>query len=303
MAEQSRNNIASGENIFRWQKIALKLHEYQIEEAWKRLTDAGFRPLLIKGWAAAQYYDEPAERSFNDLDIAFAADEFEQAESFLKEKAEDLTIDLHKELKHLDTQPFNYLYLNSQLIRCGKTDVRVLCREDHLRILCVHWLIDGGAKKDKLRDIYYAVENRPADFDWEKCLNVVSLIRQRWILYTIGLAHRYLGLAISDLPFADELKQIPEWLIKAVEKEWQSDTFIIPLHLVLKDWKTFRKQIAKRIPPNPIQATVEMEGDFDKYPRLFYQIGSVFFRSLPSVKRVFKSSMVMSSENEQKSSE
>jgi len=272
----------------RWQKIKLRVHEYQLEEAWKRLTDAGFKPLLIKGWSAAQYYDEPSERRFNDLDLAFAPEDFKSVEVFLEKEVKSLTIDTHNGLKHLDTQSFEKLFANSRIVKCGKTDIRVLSQEDHLRVLCVHWLIDGGAKKDKLWDIYYAVKNRPSDFDWDECLSVVSQVRQRWIICTIGLTHKYLGLDVSDTPIAESIKDLPEWLIKAVEKEWESDTVIVPLHFLLNDWKSFIKQLKKRIPPNPIQATVEMEGDFDKYPRFVYQIKNFFYRTFPFISRILK---------------
>lgn len=280
------NGFVIEQDLLRWRKLALKIHEHQIEEAWRRMTDAGFKPLLIKGWSAALYYDEPVERGFNDLDLALAPVEYGRAEAFLRTITQNLTIDLHSGLKHLDTQPFERLYANSQTVRCGKTDVRVLCREDHLRVLCVHWLVDGGAKKDKLQDIYYAVKNRPVDFDWDKCLSVVSPVRRRWIVCTIGLAHKYLGLDVSGTPFAESIEQLPEWLLKALEKEWQSDTVIVPLHLLIRDPKNFWKQIKKRMPPNPIQATVEMEGSFDDGRQIFYQIGNILQRLMPSVKRI-----------------
>ncbi len=280
------DNLAAERNLLRLKYLEYKVHEHRIEEAWKRFENAGFKPLLIKGWAAAQYYDTPSDRLFTDVDIVVSPEDYHRAETFLEEFPVAATIDLHRGTRHLDTTPFEYLYQNSQIKRCGKTDVRVLCREDHLRVLCVHWLNDGGAKKDKLRDIYYAVKNRPADFDWDKCLNVVSRTRRKWILCTIGLAATYLGLDVSELPFAERVQEIPGWLIKAVEKEWRSGVAITPLHFLLHDRKKLWQQIKKRIPPNPVQATVEMEGEFDNQPRIFYQIGDLLYRLPPSVRRI-----------------
>ena len=178
----------SEKDLWRIKILNYKVHENLIEEAWKRFESAGFKPLLIKGWAAAQYYDKPFERQFNDLDLAFEPEEFNRAVKFRQELPSKTAIDLHRGMRHLDKLSFDLLYARSVTVKCGSTDIRVLRREDHLRIICVHWLIDGGAKKDKLWDIYYAVKNRPADFDWAVCLDVVSSTRRLWIICTIGLA-------------------------------------------------------------------------------------------------------------------
>ena len=93
---------------------------------------------------------------------------------------------------------------------------------------------------------------------------------------------------VSATPIEEGVKKLPKWLIKAVEQEWESDTLMVPIHFVLKNGGDLWRQIKKRFPPNPIQATVEMEGEFDERTRIFYQIGSFFLRLLPSIKRVFK---------------
>ena len=266
----------------------MRLYETRISEAVSFLLQNDLEPILIKGWLAAKNYPQLYQRQFNDIDLIIQPSKFEKALICLKEYKENYLIDLHKGVRHLDSLSYENLYENSRLVKCGETVIRVLRQEDHLRVLCVHWLTDGGENKERLWDIYYAVANRPKDFDWNRCLNVVSEKRRKWIVYTIGLAHKYLGLDVSDTPIAAEIGDFPKWLIETLEKEWKSDERLIPLHQCLHDKKKLFKQIKKRIPPNPIQATIEMEGDFDNKPRVFYQIGDIFLRLRPSITRLIK---------------
>ena len=144
---------------------------------------------------------------------------------------------------------------------------------------------DGGAYRERLWDIFYAVENRAESFDWEKCLQVVNEKRRYWIICAIGLAHQYLDLKIDDTPFAGEIQNLPKWLIKAVEKEWADEVRLQPIQYYWHNKKQFWQQIKKRIPPNPIQATIELEGYFDKRPRFIYQFGDIFYRIYTSYQR------------------
>ena len=288
MTIQLKTRLFLEEDTLRLKILFYKVHEHRISKVWSRFEKANFKLLLIKGWSAAQIWQEPIERCFNDIDLVIKPADYEKAVGFLKTFKENTAIDLHCGARQLDTLSFEELYSNSRLIKCGETEIRVLRPEDHLRVLCVHWLIDGGAKRDKLWDVYYAVENRPADFDWERCLNVVSETRRKWIVCTIGLAQKYLGLNLDDTPLASENIEIPDWLIKALEKEWESGVFLRPLHYCLGDKKELWRQIKKRVPPNPIQATIDMEGEFDDSSRLKYQVGDIFFRLKPSLRRIFK---------------
>lgn len=266
--------------------LKYKVQEQRLEKVWRQFEEAGFQPILIKGWAAALKYPNPAERLYSDVDLVFEPEEFDKAQDFVAKNTFDLAIDLHKGARHLDSLKFNQLYANSVVKPCGQVGIRVLSEEDHLRILSVHWLNDGGGYKNRLWDIYHAVNNRQNGFDWGKCLDVVNPKRRHWIICAIGLAHHYLELKVDDLPFENEFKDIPKWVFRALEKEWADDVRLMPIHFYLKDKKQLWKQIKKRIPPNPIQATIEVNGAFDNTPRIFYQVADIFKRFVPSWKRI-----------------
>lgn len=271
------------QNDQKWLMLRRKVQEQEIL-AFINHVDKSIEYVLIKGWAASLYYDRPFERVSSDIDIAVNPDQYDVFAEWVAESK--MNIDLHKGLRHLDTVDWKVLYSNSILEQIDDVPVRVLRAEDHLRVLAVHWLTDGGAYKQKLLDIYYLIKNRSAEFDWEQSLNVVSEIRKRWILITIGLAHKYFALDIDDLEFSARAREIPQWIFNTLEKEWSSDLRLQPIHRVLDNPRIFLKQLLKRFPPNAIQCAVECEGDFDKGKVYLFQIKSVLNRIVPSVLRI-----------------
>ncbi len=274
---------------FRWYLLEKKKLEGTIITALNIFRDNGIEPILIKGWAAARNYPYGKPRFCWDIDLAVSSVDFQQAEHLIKEPGSKVKgVDLHREVRHLDTLDWKTLFSNSEVVETDAGSIRVLAAEDHLRVLCAHWLTNGGENRDRLWDIVYAVENRPADFDWGRCLDVVSADRRSWITATIGLAHKYLGLKIEGLPFVDEVKDLPSWLTRCVESGWSSDTKLRGLDESITMPTLFLRQIGKRLPPNPIQATVNCEGRFDHASRIPYQIRDVLGRSGPSVRRLVK---------------
>ena len=273
----------------RWGLIKSKATAARACLVFTLFREKGIEPILIKGLAAARSYPEGQFRDSVDMDIAVAALDFDIAKHVVESNAaKGLAIDLHRELRHLDTVDWTNLVANSALIDFDSGTIRVLSPEDHLRVLCVHWLTDGGANKDRLWDIYYAVTNREPDFDWDRFLNVVDQKRRRWLICTLGLAQRYLDLDLTGTPIEREVMDIPAWLINAVEKEWSSDTPLWPLFSSIHDRKLFIAQIKKRLPPNPVTATVLVNGSFDAKTRFFYQIGTIFVRIGPSIVNITK---------------
>ena len=285
MESGGQDDLNQNEVIERFRILEFKVKELHLEKIWNEFEAAGFQPILIKGWAAARVYPEPFRRQYTDVDLVIAPDRYREALKFSREMAQKLPVDLHEGPRHLDDFSFEELYAGTVTEKCGSARIRMLRPEDHLRVLCVHWLTDGGAYREKLWDIYYAVDRRPSNFDWGRLLDKTSLRRRRWIVCTIGLAHKYLGLDIKDTPVAVEAKNLPGWLTRTVESEWASEIKLIPLDMCRKDRKTFWQQLKKRIPPNPIHATVMEEGEFDKKFRFHYQIKNMVRRLVPFLKK------------------
>jgi hypothetical protein len=270
----------------RWQSLYSRKLEVEAIEAFRFFRERNIEPILIKGWAAARNYPALVLRFYSDIDLAVAADDYERSNQVLRsDDGRHVAVDLHRELRHLDTKPWDAIFRDSELVELDGQFLRIPCAEDHLRIMAVHWLNDGGAPKERLWDIYYAVANRPESFDWDVCLGPASE-RRGWVVAAIGLAHRYLDLCIDDLPFKDEARALPEWLTKTVEAEWRSGVPLRPLHLCLRDPAELVRQILKRVPPNALQATIEMEGDIVRGSRLWYQLGCTKKRAMPSIRRL-----------------
>ncbi|MFZ1701104.1 MAG: nucleotidyltransferase family protein [Pyrinomonadaceae bacterium] len=272
---------------FRWNLLQKRTQEINAVRAVTLFRENAIEPILIKGISAGRYYPADRPRISIDVDLAVASGQFDAALAVARSKeANGLAIDLHNELRHLDTLAWDDLFDRSELTAVDKGEIRMLCAEDALRVLCLHWLTDGGANRERLWDIFYAVANRDADFDWDRLLNVVSPTRRRWIVCTLGLAAKYLGLDLTESPVAADALDLPKWLIETVEQEWASKTKFEPLEVAITDRKRLLKQLGRRLRPNPIWATIQAEGSFDAKTRVFYQIANIFRRTAPSFRRV-----------------
>ncbi len=267
----------------RWNIIYQAAQEEKIKTLFKLFRENGIEPILIKGWSVSRYFPAHISRLAMDIDLSFDRESYLTARQV--SKTTKINVDLHNELRHLETVAYTDLYEHSQSIELNNGgQIRVLCPEDSLRVICVHWLNDGGIKKDRLWDIYYCVKNRPSNFNWERCLNTVSPKRRKWILTAIAVAHHYLQLPLDDVPFIDEINQpdfIPNWIHRTLENEWKSEITLAPLISVWKHPTKLLQQIKKRIPPNAIQAVIETESAFENSSPLFIQIKDMFARMLP----------------------
>jgi hypothetical protein len=266
----------------RWNLLQLRAQEERIVTVFKEFRTEGIEPILFKGWAVARYYPESFRRNLGDVDVAVSRDAYQAAKQLAHSSPlNSILIDVHSEFRQLDTTSWSDLFANSELVALGEITVRVPSREDHLRILATHWLTDGGRFKDKLWDIHYAVESRPSNFDWRRCLEIVEPNRRAWVVCAISIAHRYLGTKVDDLPFASEVDDLPSWVARCVEREWKRPDPLEPLLTSLHDKRLMLRQVARRLPPNPIRATIEADGDIYGSRRWLYQAAVLGRRARP----------------------
>jgi hypothetical protein len=274
--------------LVKWQQLYFKVQEKELIETYKLFVENAIEPILIKGWAVSQFYPVPSTRMFSDLDLCVSPEQYQKAGELIQQRTVSIPVDVHQGVKHLDTVSFDDLLKNSTFLELDGVLIRVLRPEDHLRVLAVHWLLDGGGNLERLWDIHHLINKTREGFDWERCLGVIDKKRRRWIICVIWATHHYVGLSIKDLTVFPQIKNVPEWFKRAVQKEADEGQKLFPLQTCLKDPKLLWKQIRKRFPPNPIQATVELNGDFDKFPRMYYQVMNMGYRINPSFWRIVK---------------
>lgn len=182
--------------VYRRQRLSALLHERDLVEVLTLFRAEGIDAILVKGWAIARRYPDPALRSYGDLDLCVAPAQFAKAQAILKriQTLKGPFVDLHsgfgkigvgKKLdlsrlrkwfgardKELDGNNWDELYARSQVVmleaqskvQSSKSQdqsgfpVRILSDEDHLRILCLHLLRSGARRPAWLCDVALLVE-------------------------------------------------------------------------------------------------------------------------------------------------
>lgn len=271
----------------KFQILNYKLNLERVGRITEEFEKRSVSPVLIKGLAAAMNYPKPFQRVFSDIDLAVAPEQFEKARRIIEEK--NFNVDLHKGLRHLDTVDWADLYSNTEIVEMSSAKMRVLRPEDHLRVLCVHWLNDGGADRTRLWDIYFAVSNRKEDFCRKRFFDVVEDKRKLWLLTVLRLTEYYLGLNLNSFLPDSENQPVPQWVWRQVEKEWRTDERLTPLHQILGDKKRLIKQIGKRAGLNALQAVVENDAVLPGKSVNSVRLVNGLKRMIPSLKRIIRS--------------
>jgi hypothetical protein len=280
-------------DAYRHNILQAVLQQQTIERVIARLRAAGIEPILVKGWAVARLYPEQGLRPCGDIDLCVRPEQFAAAKIVL-EKLPDVRydVDLHKGFEKFGGGSVEAIYARSQLVRLGETDVRVLCAEDNLRVLCIHLLREGAWRPLWLCDVALTVESRSADFDWTICLSE-NQRQADWLLCAIQAAHQLLGARVNDTPAAQRRKPLPKWLVPTILKEWETRLpSMTQRHRVqMSSFLSYPAGILKGLRhrwPNPIEATVSMRASFNGLPRLPFQFGNCLARTCKFAARLPK---------------
>jgi hypothetical protein len=269
------------------QAIHAAEHERQIVHVFQILRSSGIEPILIKGWAIARAYAESGLRPSGDIDLCVPSEQRQPARHLLNSKeCEDYLVDLdHRVIRQFGELSIDELYRRSEQAKLGCADIRVLCAEDHLRILCLHLLKHGAWRPLWLCDVAAALESRPANFDWDRCLGKNPRWAD-WIACAIGLANRLLAAELGNAPAQVKYRtdNLPVWLVRSVLKQWSTPfspklpSFTIQMREGL--WKNGMASALRQRWPNPIQATVDANGRFDNRIRLPFQVSHCISRAV-----------------------
>ena len=284
------------EQAHRLHALQSAIHERDIGSALTLLRSADIEPILVKGWAVARLYPDAGLRPYGDLDLCVATNQYHAAGTALKKDVDKpYQVDLHRGFKTLDHESWDELSARSQLVKLGDVQVRVLCAEDHLRVLCFHFLREGAWRPLWLCDIAVALETRPPDFDWNLFAGRKDH-RRKWFACAIALADRLLGASMDGVPETLRARQLPSWFLPGVLKEWElrsmSHRHTTPMNSA---WRapahTLKLESLRAHWPNAIEATIGVNGPFNEMPRLPFQLGNCAVRTIEFLRRTTRSAM------------
>lgn len=274
---------------YRLHSLEAVVKEREVGEVFAFLQSQGLDPLLGKGWVIARHYPESGLRPYGDIDLYVRPEQHNEFLAALRgPDVKGWNVDLHRGAAELDERTFEELYNRSQRVRLGEVEVRTFGAEDHLRLLCLHFLREGALRPLWLCDIAVALNSLPADFDWDYFLSG-NQRRSHWASCAICLANQLLRAPVEGLPVGVKEANLPSWVVPAVLQQWGKGKVTkgrrVPMSAYLRNPAGVMKSLRERW-PNPIEATVDLKGPFNELPRLPFQIGDSLVRTIRFVLHV-----------------
>jgi hypothetical protein len=263
---------------FRLLTLQARIHEQRIQRVLRALRASNIEPILIKGWSVARRYPQIGLRPFGDIDLLIRPQQHLQAAWVAgSEQLRDCPTDLHPGAFELADRSIDDLFARSRLVECEGEQVRVLSDEDHFALLAVHLLKHAAWRPLWLCDLALFLESIPPDFDWNLCLGTDAR-RANWILSAIGLARDLLDASIHNERI-NRLAVSPRWLSETLVGNWEKPLTVnhephnhgAPIRSYLRRPRGLLKDLGGRW-PNPILATVSVNGTFSSRQRRRYQL-------------------------------
>lgn len=199
--------------------------KYRIAGFLNALHAENIQPIVFKGISLIDYYAEPGLRPVGDIDLAVAPEQVKRASEILLGLGVPPTeSDIHAGLEdpaHAAYIPFltwNQLWARARVKFLGETGMDCLAPEDELQLLCIHFVRHRGIRPLWLCDIAAALDARPANFDWARCLSEPPFTS--WIGCVFLLAERLVGANLENTPFAGRDNVLPNWFVSNVLAQW-----------------------------------------------------------------------------------
>jgi hypothetical protein len=270
--------------VYRLQRLESLAHIQKIKTVIAHLSAARIESVVMKGWSIARHYPEPGLRHYCDLDLCVAPNAIRAARQALKNLGPlESYVDVHGGLGRHENLAWQKIIDRAETVDLDGMMVRILGAEDHLRLLCLHWLRHDGWNPIGLCDIAAALDARPTHFDWTIALGSDKK-HADWMACALGLAHQLLDADIADTPVADRAGRLPAWLVAAVLEQWElcfnpnyRDIALAEMGPLVRSPARLFKELAVRW-HYPIRATMEVRGSFNQWPRAPYQFAAILLR-------------------------
>lgn len=267
--------------IYRLQQLQASIAEEKVEKVFRVLRRHSVDAFLAKGWAAGKMYPDQGLRPSGDIDLCIRPSHRKIVDQVLGDpELIDCSIDLHTRFSELSDRSFDELLTRAKTLNINSTEVRVLSDEDHLALLSIHFLKHAGWRPLWLCDVSVALESTSASFDWDRCLGK-NKTRAHWMLCTFALAERLLDADSSRCPKQVNADELPSWFVDSIFAAWCNPnaldqpplTHPIPMSQLLRAPRLLPAGLRQRW-PNPILATVSVNGQFNSFPRFPYQVAN-----------------------------
>jgi hypothetical protein len=277
-----RNSGPEGEPAAQFRQAYL-LHTIHAERYALELRDsvlllrgAGIEPVVVKGWVSARLYPEAGLRPYGDLDLCVRPEQFAEAKALLAGSA--YSVDLHQGFGDAGSDDYETLFERSRQLPLDNIFVRVLSDEDHLRYLALHLLRHGAYRPIWLCDVAAAVEAADSGFDWGRALGSSRRLAE-WTICVIALARELLDADANNAPLEVTKKRLPGWLIRNVLDKWTEPIpgrqgehrYDRPMASYFRNPRGLMRDLRTRW-PDPLAATVEVNGPINWWPRLPFQV-------------------------------
>jgi hypothetical protein len=287
-----RNHEPAGETAAQLRQAYL-LHTIHAEryaldlrDSVQLLRDNGIDPVVVKGWVSARLYPEAGLRPYGDLDLCVRPDQFASAKALLAgPEGRAYPVDLHNGFSEFGDNGFETLFGRSRQLALESIFVRVLSDEDHLRYLALHLLRHGAYRPIWLCDVAAAVEAADSGFDWDRALGSNRRLAD-WTISVIALARELLGAEAAGAPLVVTKKRLPGWLIQNVVDKWAEPIpsrqgehrHQRPMASYLRNPRGLLGDLRNRW-PDPLAATIEVNGSINWFPRLPFQFAHAVQRT------------------------